>query len=273
MSAVDLVEMYEPRFLSVRHARFYGDSGYSNFGYWADGVTTGRDACDRLLDRLLGPLPRPPASLLDVACGEGGTTARIHELFPTAAVTAVNISPGQLARAAGRCPGATFLQMDATRLAFADSQFDVVLCVEAAYHFNTREAFLREAFRVLKPGGSLLLTDGIVKGPLSPLACRIVPDLATMPAANFVDRQGYEQLLAAVGFGEVVVEPALAETFLACRRQFLRHTWREYLEPGRWPAVLRETPAPLVALWWRMSRRYLEDYLLIRAVRPGEVGT
>lgn len=270
MPAIDLVEMYEPRFLSTRHRTFYGDSGYSNFGYWSEGVANGRAACDSLLDRLLGMLPGPPASLLDVACGEGGTTTRVREVFPAAEVTAVNISPGQLSRAAARCPGARFLRMDATRLEFADATFDVVLCVEAAYHFNTREAFLREAFRVLRPGGSLLLTDGIVRGPLGPLARRIVPDLATMPPENFVDRAGYDRLLAEVGFRKVVIEAALERTFLSCGRHFRRHAWLEYLRPARWPAVLRETPAPLVSLWWSTSRRYLEDYLLVKAVRPAE---
>ena len=33
-----------------------------------------------------------------------------------------------------------------------------VLCVESAFHFQTRELFLHEALRVLKPGGWLLLT-------------------------------------------------------------------------------------------------------------------
>lgn len=270
MAATDLVEMYEPRFLSIRHRTFYGDSGYSNFGYWTDGAATGREACDRLLDRLLGGLPRPPARVLDVACGEGGTTARVRALHPRADVTAINISPGQLARAAARCPGVRFVRMDATRLDFPDASFDVVLCVEAAYHFDTRERFLREAFRVLRPGGTLLVTDGIVRGPLGPLARRIVPDLATMPAANFVDRAGYERLLADIGYRGIDIEEAIERTFLPCSRHFLRHTWREYLRPSRWPAVLREAPAPLVALWWRTSRRYLEEYLLVRALRPGD---
>lgn len=270
MAAADLVEMYEPRFLSIRHRTFYGDSGYSNFGYWTDGAATGREACDRLLDRLLGRLTRPPERLLDVACGEGGTTARVHERFPAADLTAVNISPGQIGRAAARCPAARFLRMDATRLEFVDGSFDLVLCVEAAYHFNTRERFLREAFRVLRPGGTLLLTDGIVRGPLGPLARRIVPDLASMPAENFVDRPGYERLLADTGFREVAIEEALARTFLPCGRRFLRHSWLEYLQPGRWPEVLREPPPPLVALWWTTSRRYLEEYLLVRAIRPRE---
>jgi SAM-dependent methyltransferase len=160
--------------------------------------------------------------------------------------------------------------MDATRLEFPADSFDALLCVEAAHHFDTRERFLREALRVLRPGGTLLLTDGIVRGPLGPWARRLVPDLGSMPPENFVDRAGYERLLAEVGFGEVAIEEALEQTFLSCGRHFLRHTWQEFLQPSRWPDLLRETPAPLVSLWWTISRRHLEEYLLVKAVRPGE---
>ena len=40
--------------------------------------------------------------------------------------------------------------MDATELDFRDNSFDSIICVEAAFHFDTREKFVREAYRVLK---------------------------------------------------------------------------------------------------------------------------
>jgi ubiquinone/menaquinone biosynthesis C-methylase UbiE len=49
--------------------------------------------------------------------------------------------------------------MDAARLAVADGSVDRLHCVEAAFHFDSRDAFLAEAARVLRPGGKAVLTD------------------------------------------------------------------------------------------------------------------
>ena len=47
-------------------------------------------------------------------------------------------------------------------MTFESASFDVVLCVEAAMHFRTRLRFFQEAYRLLKPGGTLILTDMLI---------------------------------------------------------------------------------------------------------------
>ena len=48
---------------------------------------------------------------------------------------------------------------DATRLPFAPASFDGVISVEAAFHFPSRARFFAEAYRVLRPGGVLTMSD------------------------------------------------------------------------------------------------------------------
>src|SRR5262249_23353750 len=74
-------------------------------------------------------------------------------------ITGINISDAQIADARARAPSCTFQVMNATELDFPDNHFDAVICIEAACHFDTRDKFLKEAHRVLKPGGSLALSD------------------------------------------------------------------------------------------------------------------
>ncbi|MDT8861313.1 class I SAM-dependent methyltransferase [Alkalihalobacillus sp. MEB130] len=55
----------------------------------------------------------------------------------------------------------SFIQGDAEQLPFQDECFDVVTCRIAAHHFPNVNAFVKEAFRVTRKGGTLLLIDNV----------------------------------------------------------------------------------------------------------------
>ena len=144
----------------------YGGAAYYNVGDWSGGSRDLHQACEALMDRVLALLPPSAAGqgsrLLDVGCGLGAGTRRLADRFPDAGVVAINISPRQASHAQGLVPRADLLAMDATRLAFRDASFDGIQSIEAAFHFAPRGRFFEEARRVLRPGGSLVLTDMLV---------------------------------------------------------------------------------------------------------------
>jgi ubiquinone/menaquinone biosynthesis C-methylase UbiE len=149
--------MYNPVFLEL-----YDGSEWANFGYTESAGDTRLQACRNLMERLLALLPDKRGSILDVACRKGETTRHLLNHYPAQRVTGINISEKQLDTARTRAPGVDFRLMDAVQLEFADASFNAVICVEAAFHFNTRQQFLKEALRVLKPGGVLILSDVLV---------------------------------------------------------------------------------------------------------------
>lgn len=151
--------MYDELMFKPMYLDFYQQSEFANFGYWDDDTTGPRQACENLVRKLLARMNNKAGAILDVACGKGETTRCLLEHYAPQQITAINISERQLEAGRRLVPGAEFRCMDATQFDFPDASFDNILCVEAAFHFDTRQKFLAEALRVLKPGGVLALSD------------------------------------------------------------------------------------------------------------------
>ena len=111
-----------------------------------------------------------PAALrvLDIGCGTGQLAARIKEERPETDVVGCDFSAGMLSRAAARRHDVRWVRGDAGRLPFSDGMFDAVTSTEAFHWFPDQDAALAEFYRVLKPGGRLLLA--MVNTPASVLS-------------------------------------------------------------------------------------------------------
>jgi ubiquinone/menaquinone biosynthesis C-methylase UbiE len=105
---------------------------------------------------------------LDVGTGTGMVPFEIdRRALPRCSVVGVDISSGMMeaararAAAAGLSPARVdFLRMDAESLDFDDAEFDVVLSAFALGHIPAPDKAVREMYRVLRPGGRLLIAVG-----------------------------------------------------------------------------------------------------------------
>jgi ubiquinone/menaquinone biosynthesis C-methylase UbiE len=205
MKPQGIVELYNEWMEWPLIMAYYQHSGFLNAGYWYPDTQDQVEACHNLVDRLLDFLPAKRGHILDVACGNGATTSRLQAHYPPSAITGINISPRQLHRCQNNASECQFVLMDATRLGFPPNSFDAIICVEAAFHFNTRQQFLVEAQRILKPGGFLLLAD-IIYGPSNGQESFIVP------TPNLVDNvEAYYAAFVDTGFHQVTVVDATTE--------------------------------------------------------------
>ena len=105
-------------------------------------------------------------SVLDVACGTGTLALDAkHQVGAKGSVTGIDASAEMIERARRKANKAglevTFVTGTAQQLLFGDGRFDVVMGTLMLHHLPkpVRAAFAREARRVLKPGGRLLLID------------------------------------------------------------------------------------------------------------------
>jgi SAM-dependent methyltransferase len=109
----------------------------------------------RILDRLMRTLDLPPdAQILDAGCGSG---RNMVDFARYGAVTGVEISDASVERARMRDVGEV-LQCSITSLPFADEHFDLAVCLDVIEHIEDEQGALRELYRVVRPGGSLLIT-------------------------------------------------------------------------------------------------------------------
>jgi SAM-dependent methyltransferase len=248
------------------------DEGWLNLGLWeglGDDPTEAPAAVRRLVTRLAEPLPRG-ADVLDVGNGLGAQDEVIAEVLHPRRLVAMNITLAQLLAGRERLAraGAIPVNADAVRIPLSDSSVDGVISVEAAFHFSSRGAFFGEAFRVLRPGGVLSISDvATLRRP------RSVRELAAglaqlrvwglrlsasaspgriLDAAIAAGFEGVEARLV----GTRVIDPAL--TFVRRRLDADRSA----------PRAVRIAARVGLNQVELLRRRRLIDYVLLEAVKP-----
>jgi ubiquinone/menaquinone biosynthesis C-methylase UbiE len=104
-------------------------------------------------------------SMLDIGCGPGHIPLLVCECLPEARVVGIDLSENMLRHARRRLAASPFGERidyrlgNATALDFPDAAFDSVFSNTILHHLPDPESLLREAARLLRPGGTLLIRD------------------------------------------------------------------------------------------------------------------
>ena len=157
-------------------------------------------AFQRLIGDSFGP---QPLDVLDLACGTGEITRALLSLNHR--VTALDFSEAMLERArAKHGKAARFRLGDAEHLLDEDASYDAAITRHLVWTLTDPEAALSEWFRVLRPGGRLLLADHVASTNPLLRVLQYAADLATVPlrGEHFTRRP----LLAVRDLGFEVVE-------------------------------------------------------------------
>lgn len=135
-------------------------------------------------------VPAPGRQTLEIGCGEGRVARDLTRRGHT--VVAVDASPTLLRYAQEADPDGRYLVADAAALPFPDAEFDLVVAYNSLMDVSDMPAALREAARVLQPGGRCCIC---VTHPLND-AGRFsgeAPDAAFTISGSYLEQQSFNE--------------------------------------------------------------------------------
>lgn len=166
--------------------------------------------------------------VLDAGCGYGGSVFWLAKQRD-AKVVGITLCEKQAALAkleAAKQPcmhEPEFLIMDYTQTTFPPSTFDVVWAIESVCHAEDKRDFIREAWRILKPGGRLILADGFhVKNEYTAEEKRLLGKAVNgWAVASMESSPNFEFFLKAQGFKNIQVIDATPKVLPSSKRLYL----------------------------------------------------
>ncbi|OQR94067.1 methyltransferase [Achlya hypogyna] len=200
-------------------------SSWINLGFWTrddlTSITSFPEACEMLalkLGRAVGLSANDV--VLDAGIGRGDQCVLWAKHFGVAKVVGLDVTPTHLAGADALVKSLdlsgtiSVLEGSATSLDhLRNHAFTKVVSCDAAYHFNTRATFVREAFEVLLPNGEIGVVDCAVAPELltwkgfEQARLRAMCSMASIPFANLWTIDMFAEKFKATGFSDVKVTP------------------------------------------------------------------
>ena len=119
-------------------------------GYWRHDYRYQLEAVGRIV----------PERLIDIGCGPGAFLSLVEEMFPRIQLNALDLSEAMIHETKERLSNTAIVTVgDAENMQLQDEQYQAVTCNMSIHHYPHPQDALNEMYRILQPGGYLLLND------------------------------------------------------------------------------------------------------------------
>ncbi|MFZ0633809.1 MAG: class I SAM-dependent methyltransferase [Acidobacteriaceae bacterium] len=162
---------------------------------------------------------RPDSTLLDIGCGGGRTLQKLAAAAPQGKVfgidhseTSVAASRKANARAIARGQ-VEIVQGSVSQLPWPDATFDLATAIETHFFWPSLPGDVREVFRILKPGGTLILIAEVYRDS-GHLSAQLMEKYAPVTGMTLLTADEHRDLLAQAGFSQVRVDTDRAKGWI-----------------------------------------------------------
>lgn len=168
-----VISYYDKAEVSYRDIWDLDRSMAMHYGYWDQTIKNFPHSLLKMNQVLAEKLqPVSKERILDAGCGVGGSSIFMAKNF-ACHVTGISLSEKQVRSARKNAEKnkvqdlCNFIVADYLNTGFENNTFDGIWALESVCHATNKNLFLNEAYRILKPGGRLILSDGFKKPDLN----------------------------------------------------------------------------------------------------------
>jgi tocopherol O-methyltransferase len=191
-----------------------------HLGYWDKDTLTNRQALWNMNYQIARHAQITNSDyVLDAGCGVGGTSIFLANNIGCK-VQGISLSPSQIENANKNKQTldtknlTTFTCQSYYDTNFEANTFDVIIAVESALYSEPKDKFLKESFRILKPGGRIIIADWYFRAPKNESETYNIDKFAeTWAVENFIFEEDYCNDLTNIGFKNILLDDVSENVF------------------------------------------------------------
>ena len=205
---------------------YHGKSNAVHYGFWNDEAKNHQEALLNVNKFLADTVKiKSDDSVLDAGCGIGGSAIWLAQNY-NVRVDGITISEKQLEEAKNLSTKynvdhvVNFYQRDFLNTRFNDSSYSVVWAIESVCHAEDKKDFIKEAYRLLKRGGRLIVDDGfLLRSPKNEHEQKDLDAfLEGMALSNLAFENNFKKSLEDVGFKNIKIYDKVNETIPSSKK-------------------------------------------------------